>query len=133
MPQSPHSNPLGKGGKPHGKKSQSIGQTKNSLTVHSWVPPSSKFMSKILLFKSSFLVKSQRIMQISHISPTVPTNYTKFATQFIHISSMLSDSRPSAENSTKLERIVQISRISPTVPVNYAKFTESTPMASKHK
>ena len=57
MPQSPHSIPPGKGGKPHGKKSQSIGQTKNGLTVHSWVPLSSKFTGKILLSKSSFFGK----------------------------------------------------------------------------
>ena len=50
-------------------------KNQNDLTVHSWVPPSSKFMSKILLFKNPFLVKSQRIMQISRISPTVPMNY----------------------------------------------------------
>ena len=57
MPQSPHSIPPGKGGKPHGKKSQSISQTKNGLTVHSWIPLSSKFTGKILLFKSSLFGK----------------------------------------------------------------------------
>ena len=45
MPQCPHSIPPGKGWKPHGKKSQSTG-----LTVHSWVPPSSKFTGKISFF-----------------------------------------------------------------------------------
>ena len=83
-------------------------KTKNGLTVQSWVSPSSKFTDKILLFKSSFSVKLQQIMQISCILPTVPTNYVKFTTKFIHISSMLSGSRPSAENSTELERIKQI-------------------------
>ena len=32
-------------------------KTKNGLTVHSWVPPSSKFMGKIFLFKSSLFGK----------------------------------------------------------------------------
>ena len=45
MSQYPHSIPPGKGGKPHSKKSQSTG-----LTMHSWVPPSSKFMGKISFF-----------------------------------------------------------------------------------
>ena len=31
-----------------------LAKTINSLSVHSWFPPSSKFMGKILLFKSSF-------------------------------------------------------------------------------
>ena len=61
-------------------------KTKNGLTVHSWVPPSSKFTGKILLFS----VKLQQIMQILYILPTVPANFAKFATKFIHISSMLS-------------------------------------------
>ena len=91
-PQSPHSIPPVKEGKPHGKKSQSIGQTKKRLNCTLLGSPSSKFMSKTLFFKSSFSVKSQQIMQISRISPTVPTNYAKFATKFIHISSMLSGS-----------------------------------------
>ena len=30
---------------------------KNGLTIHSWVPPSSQFTGKILLFKSSFFGK----------------------------------------------------------------------------
>ena len=34
-------------------------------------------MSKILLFKSSFSVKLQRIMEISRILPTVPANFAK--------------------------------------------------------
>ena len=44
-PQYPHSIPPGKGGKPHGKRSQST-----SLTIHSWVPLSSKFTGKISFF-----------------------------------------------------------------------------------
>ena len=60
-----------------------LAKTKNGLTILSSVPPSSKFMSKILLFKSFFFVpvKLQQIMQILCISPTVPANYVKFTTK----------------------------------------------------
>ena len=60
MSQYPHSIPLGKGGKPHGKKSQSTG-----LTVHSWVPPSSKFMGKISFF-NKITANHTDFMQFAH-------------------------------------------------------------------
>ena len=58
MPQSPHSIPQEREGSLTAKSLSPLAKTKkNGLTVHSWVPPSSKFMGKILLFKSSFFGK----------------------------------------------------------------------------
>ena len=57
MPQSPHSIPWEREGSLMAKSLSPSAKTKNGLTIHSWVPPSSKFMGKILLFKSSFFSK----------------------------------------------------------------------------
>ena len=81
---------LGKGGKPHGKKSQSIG-FKTQLNHAILGSPSLKLRAKFSFSKFLFQSKLQQIMQILHI-PTIPMNYTKSATKLIHISSILSDS-----------------------------------------
>ena len=57
MPQSPQSIPQEREGSLMAKSLSPLAKTKNGLTVHSWVPPSSKFTGKILLFKSSFFGK----------------------------------------------------------------------------
>ena len=54
IPQSPHSIPWEREGSLTAKSLSPLAKTKNGLTVHSWVPLSSKFMAKIFLFKSSF-------------------------------------------------------------------------------
>ena len=51
MPQSPHSIHWEREGSLTAKSLSPLAKTKNGLTVHSWIPPSSKFMGKILLFK----------------------------------------------------------------------------------
>ena len=84
--------------------------------------PVFKIMGKIFIFQFAFWSNLQQIVQISHILPTIPTNYAKFTTKFIHIHSKLSDFWPSAGNSRKLEWITQILCILPTVTVNYTKF-----------
>ena len=57
MPQSRHSIPREREESLTAKSLSSSAKTKNGLIVHSWVPPSSKFTGKILLFKSSFFGK----------------------------------------------------------------------------
>ena len=58
MPQSPHSIPQEREGSLMAKSLSPSAKTKNGLTVHSWVPPSSKFTGKILIFKSSLFGKN---------------------------------------------------------------------------
>ena len=70
MPQSPHSIPRKREGSLTTKSLSPSAKNKNGLTVHSCVPPSSKFMAKILLFKSSFFSK-------------ITANHTDF-THFAH-------------------------------------------------
>ena len=56
----------GKGEKPHGKSPSPLAKTKNGLTVHSWVPPSSKFMGKILLFFSKITANHADSVHFTH-------------------------------------------------------------------
>ena len=57
MPLFPHSILREREGSLIAKSLSPSAKTKNGLTVHSWVPLSSKFTGKILLFKSSFFGK----------------------------------------------------------------------------
>ena len=57
MPQSPYPISQEREGSLMAKCLSLLAKTKNSLTVHSWVTPFSKFTGKILLFKSSFFGK----------------------------------------------------------------------------
>ena len=64
----------------------------HGLTVHTFGSPSLKnYKQKFSIFKSLFQSKLQQIIQILLNSPTIPVNYAKFTTKFIHIHSMLSD------------------------------------------
>ena len=107
----------GKGGKPDGKKFQSISQTKHdSGRTHFSIPRLLKLHVKIPNF--FFDLNLQQIMQIS-------CNLLQNSSA---LASILSDCWPSAENSRKSGRIMQIL---PIVPMNYAKFAKYTPMASE--
>ena len=65
---------LGKGGKPHGKKSQSIGQTKHDWPYTFFDSPSSKTTCK----NSKFLFQFK--FTVNH------ADFTQFTTKFTHLS-----------------------------------------------
>ena len=116
MPQ-PKSIPLGKGGKPYGKRSKSL--------VYSMVRPNRTYYSLFKLqakfSKLSSPVKFQRIMQIPCSSPPQSTNSAKFA-HFVNLFYIMFQAPASTENAQEFQRITQIPRSSPTQSVNYVKF-----------